>query len=190
MQDAPQQNARWIRPAADYGPLLGFFIAYKAAGLLPATAVLVGLTLLAVAAVYWLDRRIPFFPLASALVVAAFGGLTLWLDDERFIKLKPTIVSGLFGLAFLYAWLRGKLWLKAVMGHAMQIDDGGWRRLTLRWSLLFLALAVANEVVWRTQSTEFWVSFKVFGITGAVLVFSLLQLPLLHRHRIPEETEA
>lgn len=188
MQDTNQPRNTWLKPLADYGPLVAFFISYKALGLLWATTVLVAATLLAVGVTYRCERRVPLFPLISAAVVALFGGLTLLLHDERFIKLKPTIVSGLFAAAFFYAWVAGKDWLKSIMGSAVQLDPTGWRKLTLRWSLLFALLALANEVVWRTQSTDFWVNFKVFGITGGVLLFSLAQLPLIQKYQVPEDS--
>lgn len=189
MAEKTKHSRGLLRAVADYGPLIAFFVTYKGFGLLAATAVLVMATIIAVALVYSMDRKIAFFPLVSAAIVSVFGGLTLFFDDDRFIKLKPTIVSGIFSALFLYAWLRSKEWLKIVMGQAIHLKPEGWRRLTLRWSFLFLGLAVANELIWRTQTTETWVSFKVFGITGAVLVFSLLQLPLIQRYQLPEEEE-
>ena len=128
-------------------------------------------------------------PLITAAVVGIFGGLTLWLNDDTFIKLKPTIVQTLIGGVLLVGLLFGKSLLKPVMGSAWPMDDSGWRKLTRNFGLFFLAMAVANEIVWRTQTTDFWVTFKVFGIMALTFAFSMTQIPILNGHRIEEEDE-
>jgi intracellular septation protein len=125
-------------------------------------------------------------PLVSGLVILVFGGLTIVLRDELFIKLKPTIVNGLFATVLLGGLALGKPLLGYVFGAVFQLTDEGWRKLTLRWGLFFVCLALLNEVVWRTLSTDAWVTFKVFGIMPLTLVFALAQLPLLTRHALPE----
>jgi intracellular septation protein len=118
-----------------------------------------------------------------------FGGLTLILQDELFIKLKPTIVNVLFGLILLGGLAAGKSFLKSVLGEAFAMTDEGWRKLTWRWAVFFFALALANEFVWRNFSTDQWVTFKVFGIMPLTILFSLTQLPTMLRHRLPEEAD-
>lgn len=179
-----------IRAATEYGPLLAFFAAYALGDLFAATAALMAATAAALAVAYAVERRVPALPLVTAGVVAVFGGLTLWLEDETFIKLKPTIVQGLIAAVLLGGLAFGRPLLKPVMGAAWPMDEDGWRRLTLRFGLFFAAMAGLNELVWRTQPTELWVSFKVFGLMGLTFAFGLAQLPLLNRHRLAAGAEA
>ncbi|MGF1608481.1 MAG: septation protein A [Kiloniellales bacterium] len=185
-QQAPapgQAKLGWLRPATEYGPLVVFLLAYVLWGLMPATAALIAATAVALVLTLALERRLPMMPLITAAVVGVFGGLTLWLNDETFIKMKPTIVQALFAAVLLGGLAVGRPLLKALLSSALSLDDRGWNRLSLRWALFFLAMAGLNELVWRTQSTDFWVTFKVFGILGLTLVFALAQAPLLLRHR-------
>ena len=176
-----------IKALSDYGPILVFFAAYMLSDLFVATAALMVATVIALAISYLVDRRIPMMPLITAGIVGVFGGLTLWLNDETFIKLKPTIVQGLISVVLLGGLAFGKALLKPVMGAAWPMNEEGWRRLTLRFGLFFAAMAVLNEMVWRTQTTDVWVSFKVFGLMGLTFVFGLIQLPLLNRYHIPDQ---
>ena len=139
--------------------------------LITATAALMIATAAALALSYAVARRVPLMPLITAGVVGVFGGLTLWLNDETFIKLKPTIVQAMISATLLGGLAFGHSLLKPVLGAAWQMNDEGWRRLTLRFGVFFAAMALLNEAVWRTQSTDFWVSFKVFGIMGLTFVF-------------------
>jgi intracellular septation protein len=123
-------------------------------------------------------------PVVTGVVVLVFGTLTLVLHDDTFIKMKPTIVNGLFAAVLLGGLAFGKALLGYVFDSAFRLTEEGWRKLTFRWGLFFIALAVINEVVWRTQSTDFWVSFKVWGIMPLTLAFSAAQLPLLTRHSL------
>ncbi len=177
---------RWLKPATEFGPLAVFFLAYLKFGLLPATGALIGATLLALAASLWLMRRLPWAPLITAVVVGIFGGLTLWLQDETFIKMKPTIVQGLFSVLLLGGLVLRRPLLKPVLGAAWSMDETGWRRLSFRFGLFFAAMAGLNEAVWRTQSTDFWVTFKIFGLLGLTLLFTLAQMPLMTRHKIDQ----
>jgi len=179
----------WLRPTIDYGPIVVFFLAYLKFGLIPATGALMAATAVVLALAFAIERRVAMMPLVTAVIVGIFGGLTLLLKDETFIKMKPTIVQGLFAAILLGGLAFGRPLLKAVLGSALPLDDVGWRRLTLRWALFFIAMAGVNELVWRTQSTDFWVTFKVFGILGITLVFALAQTPLILRYRLPEEAE-
>ncbi|MBO6894024.1 MAG: septation protein A [Roseibium sp.] len=135
----------------------------------------------------WLTKRLPIMPLVSGVVVLVFGALTLWLHDELFIKLKPTIVNCLFGSILLGGLLFGKSLLGYVFDSAFKLTDEGWRKLTLRWGIFFFVLAIINEIVWRSFSTDFWVNFKVFGVMPITLVFTLTQLPLIQKYAIVEE---
>ncbi len=177
---------RWLKPATDFGPLAVFFVVYLNFGLFPATGALIGATLLALAASLWLMRRLPWAPLITAVVVGIFGGLTLWLQDETFIKMKPTIVQALFSVLLLGGLVLRRPLLKPVLGAAWSMDETGWRRLSFRFGLFFAAMAGLNEAVWRTQSTDFWVTFKIFGLLGLTLIFTLAQVPLMTRHKIDE----
>jgi intracellular septation protein len=177
------QTPRWLRPAVDYGPLAAFFLTYLLYGLMAATAVVVGASLAALAAAWAIERRVPMIPLITAAVVAIFGGLTLWLQDETFIKMKPTIVQALFAAILLGGLAFGRPLLKPLLGAMMPpMSDRAWRGFTLRYALFFAAMALLNEVVWRTQSTDFWVSFKVFGLPVLTILFIVSQLPFLNRH--------
>jgi intracellular septation protein len=125
----------------------------------------------------------------SGVVVVVFGGLTLFLQNEIFIKLKPTIVNTLFGLVLLGGLYFRKPLLQIVLDSMFELTEEGWRKLTLRWALFFFALAVLNEIVWRTQTTDFWVSFKVFGIMPLTIAFALAQTPLLLRYEVGKKAE-
>lgn len=186
MQAKGQDKTKLI---ADYLPLVAFFASYFAFGLYPATAVLVACTLAAVALLYWREQRLPWLPIITALVVALFGGLTLISGDERFIKMKPTVVQVIFAVILLGGLALGKPLLKPLMGQAWAMEDVGWRKLSLRFALFFLVMAAANEVVWRTQSTDFWVTFKVFGLIGLTFLFTALQVPLMMRYKLPDPEE-
>jgi len=140
-------------------------------------------TILAALAVsYVLTRHIAIMPVVTAIVVLVFGTLTLVLHDETFIKLKPTIIYALFALTLFGGYLLDKPLLAIVFDAMFHLTDEGWRRLTLRWAAFFLVMAVVNESVWRTQSTDFWVSFKLFGFTPLTFVFAMLQYPLLMKY--------
>jgi len=147
-----------------------------------ATAVFIVATLVALTVHYALVRKLPIMPLVSGVVVVVFGGLTLWLDNETFIKLKPTIVNTLFGVVLLVGLYFDKPLLAVVLDSVFELTDEGWRKLTFRWALFFFVLAALNEIVWRTQSTDTWVSFKVFGIMPITVAFALAQTPLLMRY--------
>jgi intracellular septation protein len=174
------ENAKlWLKPTVDYGPLIVFFIAYTFGGLWVATGALMATTLVAIVVSYWAERRVPMVLVVTAAVVMLFGGLTLIFDDDRFIKMKPTIVQGLFSIVLL---------LKPVMSAAWELTDRGWTLLSLRFGLFFAGMAILNEFVWRTQTTEFWVNYKVFGAIGVTLIFTMTQIPLITRYQaLPKE---
>ena len=179
---------QWLRLALDLGPLLIFFLVNARAGLLAATGAIMAAIVVSVAVTYWIERRVPRVPLVLAAFVLVFGGLTLALGDETFIKIKPTAINALFAaVLFASLGLRRNL-LKVAFREAFSLDDGGWRVLTWRWASFFAAMAALNEAVWRTQTTDVWVSFKVFGILPLTLAFALTQVPFI-LSRQPEEAK-
>ena len=179
-----KQTPGWLRPVVEFGPIAAFFTAYSIADLFVATASIMVATALALALSYILERRIPMMPLITAGIIGVFGGLTLWLQDETFIKMKPTIIQVIIGTVLFSGLLAKRLFLKSLMGAAWHITDEGWRVLTVRFALFFFLMGALNEVVWRTQSTDLWVNFKVLGLMGLTIVFILTQLPLLKRFAI------
>lgn len=176
-----------LKLAIDLGPLLVFFAAYARGGIMIATAAFMAATLLALGVCYALVRRLPIMPLVTAAIVLVFGGLTLALGDEHFIKLKPTVVNGLLAAALLGGLHFKRPLLKPLLEAAIHLDERGWHLLTLRWAAFFASLAVLNEIVWRSFSTDTWVSFKVFGLLPLTLAFSLAQVPLIRRHAVAAE---
>ena len=176
------------RPQLFSGLLRGFDASDPRVGIFTATAVFMIATLVALSVGYALTRHLPVMPLVSGVVVLVFGGLTLWLQDEIFIKMKPTIINSLFGLILLGGLVFGKSLISYVLDAVFDLTDEGWRKLTLRWGIFFLALAVLNEIVWRNFSTDFWVSFKVFGTMPLTFLFAASQVPLLMRYEAKRGT--
>lgn len=178
--------------ALEMGPLVLFFLVNSYGdrwfGVAPdrrlflATGIFVVAVLASLVITWSLIRKLPVMPLVSAVVITVFGGLTLLLDDELFIKLKPTIVNTLFGAVLVWAGLTGRAVLKLVLDSVFDLTDEGWRLLTWRWAFFFFVLAALNEIVWRTQTTDFWVAFKVWGIMPLTMIFAMAQMPLILRH--------
>jgi intracellular septation protein len=164
------------------GPFLPAAVAGEKAGIFVATAVFMVAILVALAVSYALTRHLPVMALVTAVIVVVFGSLTLVLHDDTFIKMKPTIIYVLFGGLLLGGLWLNKPLLAMVFDSVFDLTEEGWRKLTLRWALFFLALAVLNEAIWRTQSTDFWVNFKVFGVLPLTFIFAALQFPLLQKH--------
>ena len=178
----PTQLHPGLKLALDLGPLVLFFVGNARFGIFGATAIFMAAILAALAISYALTRRLPVMALVSAVIVTVFGGLTLVLHDETFIKVKPTIIYGLFGATLLFGLLTRKPLLEMVFDSVFSLTEEGWRKLTLRWSLFFFAMAVLNEIVWRNTSTDTWVSFKLFGAVPLTFLFAAFQYPLLMRH--------
>ncbi len=175
-----------LKLALDLGPLVLFFLVNARLGIFYATGVFMVAVLVALVVSYALIRRLPAMTVVSAIIVLVFGGLTIALENETFIKLKPTIIYLLFaGLLFGGLVLRKPL-LEIVFDQMFHLTDEGWRKLTVRWAAFFLVMAVLNEIVWRNFSTDTWVSFKVFGALPLTFVFAMLQVPLLNRYAPPE----
>ena len=173
-----------LKLVLDIGPLILFFAANARFGIFAATAGFMVAVLIALAVSYALTRHIEVMPIVTAIIVLIFGGLTLVLHDELFIKLKPTIIYLLFGGTLLGGLALGKPLLGMVFDQMFHLTDEGWRKLTWRWVLFFFALAVLNEIVWRTQTTDFWVSFKLFGVVPLTFLFGALQMPLINKYSV------
>jgi intracellular septation protein len=176
----------FLKLALELGPLVVFFFANARFGIFYATAIFMAAIAVALAVSFALTRRLPIMPVVTGIVVLVFGGLTLILQDDVFIKMKPTIVNALFGTVLLGGLVIGRPLLGYVFDSVFRLDNEGWRKLTLRWGIFFFALAVLNEIVWRSFSTDAWVTFKVFGILPLTIVFTLTQMPLIQRHALPE----
>ena len=174
----------FLKLAFDLGPLVLFFFANSRYGIFVATGTFMVAVLAALAASYAMTRHLPIMPVVTAIIVIVFGGLTLILHNDLFIKIKPTIIYVLFGAVLLGGLLFGKSFLGIVFDSLFHLTDEGWRKLTLRWALFFLVLAVLNEIVWRSTSTDVWVDFKVFGVMPLTLVFGALQYPLLKKYAV------
>ncbi|MCB1497186.1 MAG: septation protein A [Bauldia sp.] len=215
IEHAPNQTDREplnpiLKLALELGPLGVFFFANSrgewlaekvpALGSLGgpifiATALFIVATLIALAVSLILTRRLPIMPLVTGIVVVIFGGLTLWWQNDDFIKMKPTIVNVLFGAALLVGLAFGKSLLGYVFDSVFRLTDEGWKKLTFRWAMFFFFLAVANLAVWAITdatmedqaATDMWVNFKVFGIMPITFVFTLFQLPLINRYALPEK---
>jgi intracellular septation protein len=182
----PQINPG-LKLVLDIGPLVLFFAANARFGIFAATGAFMVAVLIALAVSYALTRHLPVMPLVTAVIVLVFGGATLVLHDETFIKLKPTIIYVLFGGVLLGGLAGGKMLLGIVFESVFHLTEEGWRKLTVRWSVFFLALAVLNEIVWRNFSTDVWVSFKLFGFVPLTFVFAALQYPLLQKYEAKRE---
>ncbi|MBK4718541.1 septation protein A [Azospirillum sp. YIM DDC1] len=181
---------QYARLLIEAGPLAAFFIANSQAGIMIGTAVFMVAISISVLVSWRFERKVPVMPVVGAGFVLLFGGLTLWLQDDLFIKIKPTLVNLLFAAVLFAAHLTRRNVLKHVLGSVLNLSDAGWRTLAIRWAWFFLLLAALNEVVWRTMTTDAWVNFKVFGIMPLTLLFSAFQAPLILRHQVPEEPPA
>lgn len=172
----------WLKPACDYGPLLVFLVVYFASDILTATAALMAAALVAVIVSWIATRAIPWLPLFAAAILGVFGGLTLAFEDDIWLKIRPTVMQVIFAVALYGSLLLGKPLLKLMINQAFAMPDPAWRVLTLRFALFFLVMAGLNELVWRTQSTDFWVTFDTVGQMGINFIFAMSQLPYMLRH--------
>jgi intracellular septation protein len=195
----PDAKTSLRRFLLEIGPLAVFFFTYVgwdyvfppaepvktgalANSLMAATAVLMVAVVVSLALSYKWDKRVPLMPLVTAVMVVIFGGLTIILRDEIFIKMKPTIVNCLFAAALFVGLAFNKSFLHPLLGHSLQLSRHGWRVLTWRWAFFFVFLAILNEIIWRSFSTGFWVSFKAWGMFPLTLLFALAQVPLIQRN--------
>lgn len=168
----------------ELGPLILFFLVYAKFGIYTATGVLMVATVISLALSWMTQGKLSVMPLVTAVIVCIFGGLTFWLNDPSFIKMKPTMVNVLFAAILGAGLYMQRPFLKLLLGEAIAMTDEGWRLLTLRWIAFFLSVAVLNEIVWRTMSEAAWVNFKVFAILPLTFVFAIAQVGLMKRHAI------
>ena len=173
-----------FKVATELGPLLVFFVANTRFNLFVATGAFMVAIVAAILASYWVTRHVPIMAMVTAIIVLVFGTLTLVLHDETFIKLKPTIIYGLFAAVLGGGLLFGRSFIAILFDQVFNLTPQGWRILTIRWALFFLGMAALNEVVWRTQTTDFWVSFKVFGVVPLTMLFAMAQMPLTKRYHL------
>jgi intracellular septation protein len=173
-----------LKLVLEMGPLVLFFFTNWKFGIFPATGVLMAGVVVALIASWVLTRHLPIMPVVTAVAVVFFGALTFFFHDELFIKLKPTIVNTIFGTVLLGGLAMGRPLLPVVLDSVLLLTEEGWRKLTFRWGLFFFLLAIVNEVVWRTQTTDFWVSFKALGSMPLTIVFALAQVPLIMKHEL------
>ena len=184
-----------LKTVLELGPIAAFFIAYlllrdrtymiggtEYSGFILITAGFVPLLALTTFLLWRLTGELSTMQILTLVLVVVFGGLTVWLNDERFFKMKPTLIYLIFGIALAVGLVQGKSYLQSVMGKALPLDQSGWMILTQRFCALFFGLAVLNEIVWRTMSTDAWVNFKTFGLTAAIFIFFVLQGRLFRDH--------
>ncbi len=184
-----QMNKSFLKFITDFGPLVIFFFFYynNDKNLSVAIPPLIVATLLALLVVWFIEKKIPMMPLLSGILITFFGGLTIYFKDPIFIYIKPTIINILFALALLLGkYFTKEPVLKIIMGKAISLTDIGWELLNRRWIFLFFGLAILNELIWRTQSEEFWVNFKVWGMLPITLIFTGLQIPLINKYKVDE----
>ena len=197
---AQRHIPQWAKSALELGPVIGFFVAYlwlkdevfpisgtEYDGFVVVTALFIPVILASMGALWWLTGHISRMQIVTAVLVVVFGGLTVWLNDDRFIKMKPTMVYLLLGGILAIGLLRGQSYLRVVMGELLPMEQEGWMILTRRMTALFFLLAASNEIVWRTQSTEIWVYFETFVLTAATFVFFIAQAGLIQRYSTAEE---
>ena len=200
MAETKKQTPQWVKSALELGPVIGFFVAYlylkdevftfggtEYDGFIVVTAGFIPVILASMGILWWLTGHISRMQIVTAVLVVVFGGLTVGLNDDRFIKMKPTMVYLLLGGVLAIGLLRGQSYLRVVMGELLPMEQEGWMILTKRMTGFFLFLAVSNEVVWRTQSTEIWVYFETFVLTGALFFFFIAQAGLIQKYSTAEE---
>tara|TARA_B100000579_G_scaffold427780_1_gene436892 strand:+ start:71 stop:622 length:552 start_codon:yes stop_codon:yes gene_type:complete len=178
-----------IKFLTDFGPLLIFFIIYYNSGknLRVAIPPLIIATILAVIIVWFVEKKIPYVPLLGGILISFFGGLTIYFDNPIFIYMKPTIINILFGIALFFGkFFSNEPVLKKILGKSIKLNDQGWKVLNVRWMYFFFCLAMINELVWRTQSEEFWVNFKVWGLLPITFVFAVFQVNIINKYKLDE----
>ena len=197
---AQRNIPQWVKTALEMGPVIGFFVAYlylkdevftfggtEYDGFIVVTAGFIPVILASMGLLWWLTGHISRMQILTAVLVLVFGGLTVWLNDDKFIKMKPTMVYLLLGGVLAIGLMRGQSYLRVVMGELLPMEHEGWMILTKRMTAFFFLLAASNELVWRTQTTEFWVYFETFVLTGALFFFFIAQAGLIQRYAIETE---
>ena len=183
-------NKSFLKFIADFGPLLIFFTIYYKSGnnLSVAIPPLIISTIIAVAAIYFLEKKIPYIPLVGGIVISLFGGLTLYFNNPVFLYMKPTIINIIFAIGLLIGKLIfGKNFLRLFFKGSLKLEDYGWDKLMYRWIFFFVFLAILNEIIWRTQTEEIWINFKVWGILPLTFIFTAFQIPLIQKYKKNEE---
>lgn len=191
----------WVKPALEFGPILLFFVAYGRlkeqvftiggvdySGFILATAGFIPLLALTTFILWKLTGKISKMQVVTLVLVAVFGGLTIWFNDERFFKMKPTLIYLIFAGTLGFGLLRGRSYLQLVLDEALPLQPEGWMILTRRMAVFFASLAVANELIWRLMSTDAWVNFKTFGLTGAMFLFFMIQGKLFEAYAVKDES--
>ena len=182
-------NRSFAKFVTDFGPLLVFFLFYynNDKNLKIAIPPLIVATIISLGIVWIIEKKIPMMPLISGILISFFGGLTIYFDNAIFIYIKPTIINILFGLALLFGGnFTNEPILKKILGKSLLLSNEGWGILNKRWVFFFFALAILNEIIWRTQSEEFWVNFKVWGMLPITIIFTAFQIPLMNKYKINE----
>ena len=187
-QMSEQKTNPMIKTVLEFGPILAFFVAYlwlkddiftiggrEYDGFIVVTAGFIPVFLLAMGALWWLTGHLSKMQVVTAVLIVVFGGMSVWFNDPRFFKMKPTIIYLLFGGVLAFGVMRGQSYMQSLMDGVMPLNDEGWMILTKRICYFFLGLALLNELVWRTMSEEIWVYFKTFGLTAAIFVFFMTQ---------------
>ena len=183
-------NKPIIKFATDFGPLLIFFIIYFNGknDLKVAIPPFIIATLIALAVVYFLEKRIPMVPLLSGVLITLFGGLTIYFDNKIFFYMKPTIINLLFAAVLFFGkYFTQKPLLKIFFQNAFNLKDEGWKKLNYRWIGFFIFVAILNEIVWRTQSEAFWVNFKVWGLLPISFLFAASQITLINKYKLKQQ---
>ena len=194
------QLPKWVKPLLEFGPIIAFFIAYTRMkdhtysiggidyqGFIVVTLFFIPLLLFSTGVLWALTRKISPMQIITAILVTVFGGLTVWFNDEQFIKMKPSIIYLLFGGILGFGLLRGQSYLRMIMQDMIPLKEEGWIVLTRRFAVFFFSLALLNEIIWRFFSTEMWVYFKTFGLTMALFAFFVLQGSLLNKYAIEKK---
>ena len=180
-------NKSFLKFITDFGPLFIFFTIYYKSGnnLSVAIPPLIISTIIAVAVVYFIEKKIPYIPLVGGVIITLFGGLTLYFNNPVFLYMKPTIINVIFAITLIVGkTFFNKNFLEFFFKTAFQLDELGWDKLNNRWAYFFIFLAILNEIVWRTQPETTWVNFKVWGILPLTFIFTALQLPMINKHKI------
>ena len=181
-EEKSKELPQGLKLALDFVPLVAFFVAYKLGGVYWATGIIIALTLLSLAIGYAMTGKVAKFPLFSAILITVMGGLTIYLHDDTFVKMKPTAANIIFAGLLGGGLLAKRYFLKDLLGSTLTMPESAWATLTLRWTIFFLVLAGLNEYVWRTMSEETWVNFKVFGLMGLTMVFAFANAPFMAKH--------
>ena len=178
-----------VKLAVDLGPLVVFFLGNAYLGIYTATGLFMAATVISLSLSYAIEKKLSPMPIVTGVVVMVFGGLTIWLENDLFIKLKPTIVNSIFAAVLIGGLMNGRLFLKILLDSAIHLSDDGWKKFTYRWIGFFIFLALLNEVIWRNFSTDFWVGFKLWGVFPITVLFALSQTPFLLKHQIKTPDE-